>query len=477
MGLERGTIAEPRGPALTGEAQNVDAEMALIGALMIDGAVALAVPHLKTADFFDPALGRIWGAAVALVQSDRAAHASVLNTRLAEDPTYRELGGPAFLMQLLDRAPPPSAAVALAADVTNAARLRRLQAVGFQLSVDARQGVDAFDLITATEREITSMLREAAPPSVNLIDAASSAAATVERLEQEARYGRPKGAMTGLRCFDRRMRGLRPGWLLVLAGRPSMGKTALARVAALGCARRNIHSRVLFFALEMGRDELDDRTLSHLTRVAGDNIAYKDMSGDVLPPEDRTRVAAAAELVPSNLLIDDSPILSVDYVRRRVLAERRAGPIAAVFIDYLQIMQMPDARGRNEASVIGEMTQALKQLAREANCCVVLLSQINRGVEGREDKRPQLSDLRASGSIEQDANAVCFVYREAYYLERSPPQRGSSAEKMLDWEMACHDARHRLDVICAKVRGAAIGIDEQHYEPAFDYIADVEERP
>jgi replicative DNA helicase len=123
-----------------------------------------------------------------------------------------------------------------------------------------------------------------------------------------------------------------------------------------------------------------------------------------------------------------------------------------VFIDYLQIMDRPDAKGRNEASVIGEMTKGLKQLAREAETCVVLLSQINRGVESRDDKRPQLSDLRESGAIEQDANAVLFPYREAYYLERAEPK---DVRKQGDWEMACAEMHRRMDVIAAKVRQGA----------------------
>jgi replicative DNA helicase len=355
--------------------------------------------------------------------------------------------------------------------VVNASRLRHAIGVADDIRAAAREGADAFNLISHAEREFSRMVQEAAPPSTNLIDARSSAFSTIDEIDREAEQGRDKGYMTGLRCFDRRLRGLRPGWLVVVAGRPSMGKTSLARAAAFGAAQRT-RAQVVFFALEMARRELDERTLSQLSHAAGDGIAYKDMNGTSLSPSDRSRLRALAERVPSNFVIDDSPILTVDYVRRRILSLKQRSPVAAVFIDYLQIMDRPEARGRNEASVIGEMTKGLKQLAREAETCIVLLSQINRGVESRDDKRPQLSDLRESGAIEQDANAVLFPYREAYYLDRAEPK---DPKKRGDWEMACAEMHRRMDVIAAKVRQGAVGSDHQTYFAEFDHVEDVRE--
>jgi replicative DNA helicase len=179
---------------------------------------------------------------------------------------------------------------------------------------------------------------------------------------------------------------------------------------------------VVFFALEMARRELDERTLSQLSHLDGDGIAYKDMNGDTLGAAASAPAAGVGGAGPVQLhhRRQPGPVGGLRAPPGAGLKQR--GPLAAVFIDYLQIMDRPDAKGRNEASVIGEMTKGLKQLAREAETCVVLLSQINRGVESRDDKRPQLSDLRESGAIEQDANAVLFPYREAYYLERAEPK-------------------------------------------------------
>ena len=246
-----------------------------------------------------------------------------------------------------------------------------------------------------------------------------------------------------------------------------MGKTALARAAAFGAARRT-KAQIVFFALEMARRELDERSLSQLSYEDGDGIAYTDMGGK-LHADDRRRLRMLTDNVPQNFIIDDSPILSVDYVRRRVLALKRRGPVAAVFIDYLQIMERPDGRGRNDAAIIGEMTKGLKQLAREAEVCVVLLSQINRGVESRDDKRPQLSDLRESGAIEQDANAVLFPFRAGYYEERAEP---TDPKKHEAWVMRCEELRRQMDVIAAKVRQGAVGTDQQLYFAEFDVVQD-----
>lgn len=457
------TVAHIR-PAAETPLANLEAELSLIGALLYENSLAEEMAHVSAEFFYEPRHADMWACAIDLI--GRRVHADPVSVSEA-------LGAPevlGLLAELVDRAYVP-AAKAHADIVVNAARLRQLVGVADHIRQEARAGADAFNLISSSERTLARMVQDAAPAATNLIDARSSAHVTLDEIDREAEQGRAKGAMTGLRCFDRRLRGLRPGWLVVVAGRPSMGKTALARAAAFGCAQRT-RAQVVFFALEMARRELDERTLSQLSHMDGDGIAYKDMNGDTLQPSDRARLRDLAHKIPTNFIIDDSPVLSVDYVRRRVLALKQRGPVAAVFIDYLQIMDRPDAKGRNEASVIGEMTKSLKQLAREAETCIVLLSQINRGVESRDDKRPQLSDLRESGAIEQDANAVLFPYREVYYLERAEPKEAS---KRAAWEQTCAEMHRRMDVLAAKVRQGAVGTDHQVYFAEYDHVEDAPE--
>jgi len=446
---------------------NVDAELAVVGALLYENGLAQRLSHLHPDHFYDEMLRDAYSAALRLIErGDNANPVSVVE----------EMGGERVMLSHFANAVIEASTAAAETDagiVINAARLRHCVGIADELRNAARAGTDAYKLIAEAERQFSRLVQEAAPAASNLIDARSSALATMEEIEQEAIEGRAKGVLTGLRCFDRRMRGLRPGWLVVVAGRPSMGKTSLLRTAAMGAAERT-RGQVVFFALEMARRELDERTLSQLSHLDGDGIAYKDMNGDTLRPDERVRLRDLARKVPANFIIDDSPILSVDYVRRRVLAMKQRGPVAAVFIDYLQIMDRPEGKGRNDASIIGEMTKGLKQLAREANTCVVLASQINRGVEQRDDKRPQLSDLRESGAIEQDANAVLFPFREVYYLERAEP---TEPGKRAAWELRCAETHRRMDVIAAKVRQGAVGTDHQVYFAEYDHIEDaLEER-
>lgn len=448
---------------------NLEAEQSVVGLLLFKNQFAEMFADLKPEHFYEPAHALLWEEAIKQIEQGSGADLLSVHEKVGHFGAVQALGGRAYLGDLIDQAYEHNARTH-ADIVLNCARLRNMLSVVDSLRERTTPGADAFELIAEGERTFGHMVQEAAPAATNLIDARSSFDQTIAELRREVEYGREKGAMTGLRCIDRRLRGLRPGWLVVIAGRPSMGKTSLGRAAALGAARRT-KAQVVFFALEMARRELDERTASQLTYEDGDGIAYQDM-GAKLTMDDVDRIERLRERVPPNFIIDDSPILSVDYVRRRVLALKRRGPVAAVFIDYLQIMERPEARGRNDAAVIGEMTKGLKQLAREAEVCVVLLSQINRGVESRDDKRPQLSDLRESGAIEQDANAVLFPFRAFYYEERAEP---TDPKKRGDWEMRCEELRRQMDVIAAKVRQGAVGTDHQVYFAEFDVVQDREE--
>lgn len=452
----------------------VESEEAVIGAAMYEPArCSPALDHLTADHFAEPASGVIWQAILDLHRTGQKPIPTLVRDRISGHGGFDAWGGFDRLFALWDRAN-LGALEEHVAIVRDRHVRRQLVGLGRYTAKMAEDDLSlgGFDHVAELSKAVTAILHDSAPDELHLVDARSAAVAVVAQLDAEAASGRPKGLMTGLRCFDRRLRGLRPGWLVVLAGRPSMGKTALGRCAAMGAARRNPDQLFVYFALEMDREELSFRSLSEASfirsRVGG--IPYFDMVGDKLLPQERAQLAELAERIPTNFIIDDSPVLSVEYIRRRLHALKRRGPIGAVFIDYLQIMQRPEARGRNEAAVIGEMTQALKQLARELDVCIVLLSQVNRGVEGRENKKPQMSDLRESGSIEQDANVVMFVYREVYYLERDEPKKDADRTA---WEQECALLRHRLDVLVPKFRGGPAGSDRQEYHAEFDHVEDV----
>lgn len=453
---------------------SMDAEQALLGSLLYEPeAYARIGRFLKGRHFFEPAHGRVFDAAVETIEQTGVADMIVVAEKLARDSALQELGGLGYLAQMVDRAPPAVNAPEYAKIIFDLAMRRdlaRLCTVGAKAAVSTADGT-AFEVIAELRRNIETIEQDAAPEDASLIDAPEAAETAVAAMEQAAAHGRPRGLMTGLRCIDRRMNGLIGGKLIVIGGRPGMGKTSLARAIAHGAAVRNPGHRFAFIGIEMGPEEMMQRELAALTHEAGEGIEYRAMASGSLTPMDFMNIRDAQKRVPPNLILSDRPSCSVDDVRRLVWAIQRRGPVGAVFIDYLQLMRRPPAAGRNEASVIAEMTMALKQLARQAGVCIVLLSQLNRSVESRDDKRPQLSDLRESGSIEQDADAVLFPFREYYYLTKAEPP-STQRDKHLDWEVRCEETRRRLEVICAKQRQGPEGADRQRYFAEFDFIED-----
>lgn len=454
----------------------IEAEQALLGALMIDNATAAEIDGLNDSHFGEPLHSRIFRAIMDAVERKVRADPITLAPVLAHEPAFLEVGGIRYLADLVDRAPPASHVQDYAKSVSDAGIRRDLIQLGNDITVLGREPGkrSGFECLAAVRTELEKLEAGATPTEHSMVNATEAAAQAVQTMHELAKTGKRRGRMTGLRCVDRRLGGLRQGALIVVGGRPSMGKTSLARAIAHGAAVKNPELAAVFMGIEMSPEEMMQRELSALTweyaEANGfDPIQYRSMSEGALTAADLSVLNQAQREVPANLILDDCHSLSVDDVRRKVWTIQRKRPVSVVVIDYLQLMRRPAAQGRNDATVLGEMTAGLKQIARQAKTCIVLLSQLSRAVEGRDDKRPQLSDLRESGSIEQDADAVLFPYREAYYLERSEPQKGDK----LEWEMKCADMRDKLDVICAKQRQGPVGTDRQLYEPAYDFICDM----
>lgn len=454
----------------------IDAEAALLGAVLYENDTFKRLGEPVAAEAFsEPYHQRLWAVIVDMLGKGRLAEPTSIAERLRGEDLFQTFGGLKYLSDLVNAAPAASTAPDYARRVNDAAQRRSIITICAEASHAARDpDQEPFSVVTTTDGALSALLIASAPDGAHLIDARTSMESTIARLIEGRITGKVRGAMTGLRCFDRRLGGLKPGKLIVVAGRPSMGKSGLCRAAAVGCARRNPDKDILYFTVEMEREEIDLRTMSQISYEMGCGFKYQDIEDDY----ERVGIDAIERIapgvlsrVPANLVMDDSPRLSVAYVRRRLLAHMRKRPVAAVFIDYLQIMQRPEAKGRNDASIIGEMTTELKALTREGQCAVVLLSQLSRQCELRDNKRPMLADLRESGAIEQDANAVLFCYRDFYYLSRSGPAKGESE---FDRELKMAGVEARMEVICAKQRGGPIGTDLQRYEAGYDFIEDID---
>lgn len=451
---------------------NLEAEQALLGVLLCENAaIELIGTHIRGEHFTEPTHGAIFDRIRMLVDAKRSADPLTVDEALSTSKAYQEMGGIGFLADMVDQSPPSTNAPEYARIVFDMAQRREILAICQETAAQTMRDREtpAFTLASDLRAAAEGVETSSAPEDAAMIYAPALAEQTIANLRHLMVAGKARGRMTGLRCFDRRLGGLKPGALIVIGARPSMGKTSLARAAAHGAAIRNPEQFFAYLTIEMDPEEMMQRELSALSHLAGDGIEYRAMGAGKIGPMDMAALERLEQ--PPNLGFVDCHGLTIDDVRRKVWAMNRRRQVGAVFIDYLQLMRRPEARGRNDASVLGEMTMALKQVARQAGVCIVLLSQLSRAVESRDDKRPQLSDLRESGSIEQDADAVLMLYREVYYLERAEPP-AHKPDKRLEWEMRCEELRRRLEVICTKQRQGPVGTDVQRYYAEFDHIED-----
>ena len=304
------------------------------------------------------------------------------------------------------------------------------------------------------------------------------------------REGKLSGVTTGLRDMDKKLGGLHRSDLLILAGRPSMGKTALATNMAFNAAkayRTEISPTgekkvtegavVAFFSLEMSADQLAGRILAERCEINSHAIRQ----GELNPSEFEKLVVVAQELHELPLYIDDTPALSVSAVRTRCRRLARTHGLGMIVIDYLQLLQgTTGKRSENRVQEISDITRSLKALAKELQVPVLALSQLSRAVEQREDKRPQLADLRESGSIEQDADVVMFVYREQYYLERAEPgRRPEEAEDKFnqryeDWHKRLAEVTNTAEAIIAKQRHGPVGAVRLFFDGQYTRFGDLD---
>jgi len=307
--------------------------------------------------------------------------------------------------------------------------------------------------------------------------------------EAYKREGKIAGVASGLKDLDNKLGGLHKSDLVIIAGRPSMGKTALGTNIAFNVAKNFKEKidefgtkklvdggKVAFFSLEMSSEQLATRILAEQTKISGDKMRKAELSKD-----DFKKIAkATSELEDLNLFIDDNPILTIATLRARARRLQRLHGIDLIIIDYLQLMSSSN-KNKSEGRVqeISEITRGLKAIAKELDIPIIALSQLSRQVEQREDKRPQLSDLRESGTIEQDSDVVMFIFRESYYLERMEPikkpeeSEEKHSERTSRWQELCEKAHNTAEIIIAKQRHGPIGTIKTHFESNYTRFSDI----
>ena len=454
-------------PATAAETlRNVETEAALLGALMIDNRLVDRVADVVApADFFEPLHERVYATIVAEVSAGRGANPILLRPHFAHDPAMAELGGVAYLAGLTGSGAGLLGAVDFARQVADLGKRRRLYA-GLAAMMDAaRTGLETpiEALVDGIDTALSSALqRDHTAKSMTIAQAVE---VTLAEVEAEARGEAPSGLeVAGLDDWNALTGNMRRGEVVILAGRPSMGKTAVGLSAALASARAG-HG-TLFVSLEMSVPELTKRAIADLIFEHNGSASYDSVQRGRFTDADRERIAEARRQIAAwPLILHEDAGLRVGRLAmmirryRRQLVAREAG-LDVVFIDYLGLVRA-DGNKQKRYEEVSEVSRTIKTLARELNVAIVLLAQLNREVERRDDKRPQLHDLRDSGEIEQDADTIVFVYREQYYLERNEPDVGD--KHRTEWELAMAGARDRVELISAKVRKGRIGRRNCHF--------------
>lgn len=463
---------------------SIEAEQALLGALLINNDVFDRVASLvKQEHFFDPVHGRIFEVVSRRIQKNALASPVTIKAFLEDDPGLAELGGPAYLVRLAGASMSIFAAKDYAQIIYDMAIRRNLIAIGEEITIKAN-AMDVDDepkeQIVAAEQRLYSLGEQGSTDTgfQSFLKAVTDAVNMANAAYQ--RDGDMAGISTGLKDLDGKLGGLHNSDLLIIAGRPSMGKTSLATNIAYNIAKaykKGIRTDgsegavsggvVGFFSLEMSAEQLASRILSEAAEVESQRIR----SGDMSESEFRRFVEAAKSLESSPLFIDDTAALPISTLSARARRLKRTHGLDVLIIDYLQLVRPASAKD-NRVNEVSEITQGMKAIAKELDIPVIALSQLSRQVESRDDKRPQLSDLRESGSIEQDADCVMFVYRGEYYKEREKPAE-HELEKMASWQAEMEELMGKAEVIIGKQRHGPIGSVDLAFEGKFTRFSDL----
>ncbi|MGH7057522.1 MAG: replicative DNA helicase [Acetobacteraceae bacterium] len=474
---------------------NIEAEQALLGALLANNKAYERVSEfLEQGHFADPIHGRIFEAIRRRIEAGQLADAVTLRAEFEHSAQLEEVGGTAYLAQLLAATVGIINAGDYGRAVHDAWLRRQLIDVG-EVTVNRAFGSEPDmagpEQLEAAEQALFDLATRgnATGGFVKFERALAEAILGAERAFR--RSGHVSGLATGLRDLDTKTGGLHPSDLLVLAGRPGMGKTALATRIAAGAARTLMQGHaagapagteekagvVAIFSLEMSAEQLATRVLAEESRISSDRIRR----GDIGQRDFDRFVAVAREIGSMPIEIDDTPAITLSALRTRARRLKRTRGLALIVIDYLQLMRpAAGTKPENRVLEISQVTQGLKAIAKELSVPVLALSQLSRAVESREDKRPQLSDLRESGTIEQDADSVMFIYRDEYYLaQRAPKQMSFDSEQRFHdatekWQRDMERVHNRAELFLSKQRHGPTGKLDLFFEAEFTRFADLD---
>ena len=470
--------------------QNYDAEIAIIGCILWDNRSYEKVADFLVEDHFSDDNNKlIFSTIKKLLDKNILVSPITLKNYLNDRGDF---DNHKYLNQIKDSAPSIQNAHQYAKLLYDLHIKRCLIGIGqniVQNTVDNENEEEGLGLIENAESDLYNLSQTGSADRKHAMfsDALKSA---IDIIDQSfKKEGKIAGLPSGLRDLDKKLGGLHNSDLIIIAGRPSMGKTALGTNIAFNAAKKFKEKldengnkitidggKVAFFSLEMSSEQLATRILAQESKISGDKMRKAELTKE----DFKTIAKASSELENLNFIIDDNPILTIPSFRARSRRLKRMYDIDLIIIDYLQLMSgSSNNRNDNRVQEISEITRGLKAVAKELNIPIIALSQLSRQVEQRDDKRPQLADLRESGTIEQDSDVVMFIYRESYYLERMEPIKKPDEnedkynERHQRWRELCENSYNTAEIIIAKQRHGPIGTIKAHFDPNFTRFTDL----
>ena len=454
---------------------NIGAEQALLGAIISNNLALEKVENFLEPEHFSSKInGLIFKTLKKLISNDQIADLNTLKVFLENDPDFISNGGISYLLKISENSISIINSKQYGELIFDLFIRRKLIDVGTDLindSYDNYEDQNSNIIIEKTESDLYNLTNDGdSQKGPKQFDDILSL--TIDYAEKAYKKSdEVVGLKTGLNDFDKKIGGLHKSDLIIIAGRPSMGKTAFATNIASNICNKKINNKktnVLFFSLEMSSEQLATRILSEISQISSEGIR----TGNLSKTDFEKIIKASEKLKELSLFIDDSPALTISSIRTRSRRLKRKHGLDLIIIDYLQLIS-GESKNLNDNRVkeISDITRGLKAIAKELNIPVVALSQLSRKVEEREEKRPQLADLRESGSIEQDADLVVFLYREEYYLARTEPPEGT--EKHVMWTSKMEKVHNIAEAIVAKHRHGPISRVKLHFNSTNTKFSDL----
>ena len=455
--------------------QNLEAEQTVLGSVLISNEIYDEIPDINEESFFNPVNKKIYKIINDLMSKGLLANPITLKNFFSNEDELSDIGGSEYLVKLT-KFSTSKLQIKYYANLLHDLKIRRslidISRETLDEALNKNSEINAEQIIESAEKKLFDIAErgkfnksyiEFKEALVETIAMASSAYKNEEGIV---------GVPTGLRDLDNMLGGLHKSDLVIIAGRPSMGKTALATNIAFNAAKRILEkqkkSSITFFSLEMSSEQLSTRILSEQSRITSSNIRRGKINQD----EFEKFIETSKNLENLPLFIDDTPAITISTLSNRARRIKRLHGLDLIIVDYIQLMKSGNYRNEGRVQEVAEITQGLKAIAKELNVPVLALSQLSRAVEQRDDKKPQLSDLRESGSIEQDADVVGFVFREEYYLEKLEPRAGTAEH--VEWQEKMSLIHGQAELIIGKQRHGPTGIVRLEFESAFTKFKDTQ---